>query len=233
MQPDIWRSLAASILNLSSAAKRIFEAISKEREKTPHIRGNASAPPLAVRKVQPPLHASHPGPVEEIGFVTEHNLDFTRGAAHLCEHAAADSYSTREKMLKTVQPRVSQGINKRGEITQEETYLMFTRNTNVCFNALQTWGTTNAYLHKMGKLNAKLANERMCTFLFNMYHLEILTKFVTRDLTLHVDKVTISKKSKEKNPAVFWPLVPRQKLIWKIARSIQTNLKPCHRTSRL
>jgi len=55
----------------------------------------------------------------------------------------------------------------------------------------------------MGKLNAKLANERMCTFLFNMYHLEILTKFVTRDLTLHVDKVTISKKSKEKNPAVF------------------------------
>lgn len=61
----------------------------------------------------------------------------------------------------------------------------------------------NVYLHKMGKLNAKLANKRMSTFLFNMYQLGILTKLVTQELILHVEKVIISKKFKEKNPAVF------------------------------
>lgn len=59
------------------------------------------------------------------------------------------------------------------------------------------------HLHKMGKLNAKLANKCMSTFLFNTYQLGILTKLVTQDLILHLDKVIISKKFKEKNPAVF------------------------------
>lgn len=51
-QPDMRRFLAASILNLSSTAKRIFEAISNKREKMTYIGGTASHIRMGSRDVE-------------------------------------------------------------------------------------------------------------------------------------------------------------------------------------
>lgn len=105
--------------NLSSVAKRIFEAISNEREKTTYIRGTASHIWTASCNVEDTAFTAHiPLWPSEIDLI--YDLQISHATLHtflntLVRHAVEDIYLTWEKRLKTVQPRVSQATNKRGE----------------------------------------------------------------------------------------------------------------------
>lgn len=128
------------------------------------------------------LHCMHPTLAQWNRF-NLWPLDFTYCTAHLSEHtrkhAVEDIYLTWEKVLKLYnQESVKQQIKGEEKSTfifygppleklhrrkYVVKYLMFTRNIkeNVYFNALQTWGIMNVYLHKMGKLSVKLANKHV------------------------------------------------------------------------
>lgn len=101
-------------------------------------------------------------------------LDFTRYAACLFEHThkacswrhlfdmreKAKNYSTKAQPSNKWKERKKstfifcglpcEKLQRKKHVVK---YLMFTRNIteNVCFDALQTWGIMNIYLHKIGK----------------------------------------------------------------------------------